>query len=233
MASNYSSTELFGTGSLLKENFTAGTEYTIALLPVEVSASTPSNTYLGMETLTFVTPALPLYFSGSIYSGSNVYGSQTDNYTQGIYIPSTNTGTNIGPLAIDTIIPPSSTVNSITGAGIGATFIFDVVGDLQGSGAEIALTATLVGAAVTATITQAKVVKGGENYISGDGITITQNDIQAAGFTNADASLQLDIFPNYLNKSNQSEIKWTPLIDVTGANVYFKATGLISASITA
>jgi len=107
------------------------------------------------------------------------------------------------------------------------------VGDLQGSGAEIALTATLVGADVTATITQAKVIKGGENYISGDGITITQNDIQAAGFTNADASLQLDIFPNYLNKSNQSEIKWTPLIDVIGANVYFKATGLISASITA
>ena len=121
MASNYSSTELFGTGSLLKENFTAGTEYTIALLPVEVSASTPSNTYLGMETLTFVTPALPLYFSGSIYSGSNVYGGQTDNYTQGIYVPS-------------------------------------------------------------------------------DGV---------------------------------SEIKWTPAVDITGTNVYFKATGLISASITA
>ena len=121
MASNYSSTELFGTGSLLKENFTAGTEYTISLQKIEVSASTTSNTYLGMETLTFVTPALPLYFSGSIYSGSNVYGGQTDNYTQGIYVPA-----------------------------------------------------------------------------EGD-----------------------------------SEIKWTPAVDVTGANVYFKATGLISASITA
>ena len=121
MASNYSSTELFGTGSLLKEDFTAGTEYTISLQKTEVSASTTSNTYLGMETLTFVTPALPLYFSGSIYSGSNVFGGQTDNYTQGIYVPA-----------------------------------------------------------------------------EGD-----------------------------------SEIKWTPAVDVTGANVYFKATGLISASITA
>jgi hypothetical protein len=120
MASNYSSTELFGTGSLLKENFTAGTEYTIALQKTEVSASTISNTYLMMETLTYTTPALPLYFSGSIYSGSNVYGGQTDNYTQGIYVPS-------------------------------------------------------------------------------DGV---------------------------------SEIKWTPAVNVTGANVYFKATGLISASIT-
>ena len=88
MASNYSSTELFGTGSLLKENFTAGTEYKISLQKTEVSASTISNTYLMMETLTFTTPALPLYFSGSSYSGSNVYGGQTDNYTQGIYVPS-------------------------------------------------------------------------------------------------------------------------------------------------
>ena len=119
MASNYSPTELFGTGSLLKENFTAGTEYTIALQKT-VIGSTVSNTYLMMETLTFTTPALPLYFSGSSYSGSNVYGGQTDNYTQGIYVPA----------------------------------------------------------------------------------------------------------------EGASEIKWTPAVNVTGANVYFKATGLISASIT-
>jgi hypothetical protein len=119
MASNYSSTELFGTGSLLKENFTAGTEYTIALQKT-VIGSTVSNTYLMMEALTYTTPSLPLYFSGSSYSGSNVYGGQTDNYTQGIYVPA----------------------------------------------------------------------------------------------------------------EGASEIKWTPAVDVTGANVYFKATGLISASIT-
>ena len=121
MASNYSPTELFGSVTKLKEDFTAGTEYTISLLKVEVSASAAtSSAYLFMETQTYPALPLPLYFSGSIFSGSNVYGSQTDNYTQGTYIP-------------------------------------------------------------------------------------------ASGF---------------------SEIKWTPAVDVTGANVYFKSTGLISASIT-
>jgi hypothetical protein len=122
MASNYSPTELFGSITKLKENFTAGTEYTISLLKVEVSASAATgSTYLFMETQTYPASPLPLYFSGSIFSGSNVYGSQTDNYTQGTYIP-------------------------------------------------------------------------------------------ASGF---------------------SEIKWTPAVDVIGADVYFKSTGLISASITA
>ncbi len=121
MASNYSPTELFGSVTKLKENFTAGTEYTISLLKVEVSASAATgSTYLFMETQTYPSSPLPLYFSGSSFSGSNVYGSQTDNYTQGTYIP-------------------------------------------------------------------------------------------AGGF---------------------SEIKWTPAVDVTGANVYFKSTGLVSASIT-
>ena len=119
MASNYSPTELFGNTTKLKENFTAGTEYTIAIQKQATSTTTGSS-YLFMETVTYATPALPLYFSGSSFSGSNVYGGQTDNYTQGIYIPAEGT----------------------------------------------------------------------------------------------------------------SEIKWTPAVNVTGANVYFKATGLISASIT-
>lgn len=88
MASNYSPTELFGSVTKLKENFTAGTEYTISLLKVEVSSSAAtSSAYLFMETQTYPSSPLPLYFSGSSFSGSNVYGGQTDNYTQGIYIP--------------------------------------------------------------------------------------------------------------------------------------------------
>jgi hypothetical protein len=119
MASNYSPTELFGSVTKLKENFTAGTEYTINIQKQDTSIGTGSS-YLFMETQTYPASPLPLYFSGSSFSGSNVYGSQTDNYTQGTYIP-------------------------------------------------------------------------------------------AGGF---------------------SEIKWTPAVDVIGANVYFKSTGLISASIT-
>ena len=88
MASNYSPTELIGTGTFLKENFTAGVENTICLTKVKVSASSAtSENYLFMETRTYPDSPLPLYFSGSSFSGSNVYGGQTDNYTQGIWVP--------------------------------------------------------------------------------------------------------------------------------------------------
>ncbi len=121
MASNYSPIELIGSGSFLKEDFTAGVENTICLTKVTdgVSGGNISENYLFMETRNYPDSPLPLYFSGSKFSGSNVYLSQTDNYTQGIWVPE-------------------------------------------------------------------------------DGV---------------------------------SEIKWTPAVDIVGADVYFKATGLISASI--
>ena len=89
MASNYSPTELLGKGTLLKEDFTAGVENTICLRKIGVSQdkALTGSTYLFMETRTYPDSPLPLYFSGSVFSGSNVYGGQTDNYTQGIYIP--------------------------------------------------------------------------------------------------------------------------------------------------
>ena len=109
----------------------------------------------------------------------------------------TGTGTNVGALK-GGIIPLSNTVGSITGGPY--TFIFDVQGDQQGSGAQIALTSN------AGTITRANVIKGGQNFISGDGVTISLNDIQAAGFTNAanpvapfTGGLQMDIFPNHIS----------------------------------
>ena len=102
----------------------------------------------------------------------------------------TGTGTNVGALK-GGLIPLSNTVGSITGGP--HTFIFDVQGDQQGSGAQIALTST------AGTITSANVIRGGRFFTSGDGITISQNDLQAAGFSNADASQQLDIFPNHID----------------------------------
>jgi hypothetical protein len=117
----------------------------------------------------------------------------------------TGTGTNVGALK-GGLIPLSNVINGITGAGINATFIFDVDGDLQGSSAQIALTATLLDGDATATITRANVIRGGQNFTSGDGITISLNDIQAAGFTNATnpvapftGGLQMDIFPNHID----------------------------------
>ena len=101
----------------------------------------------------------------------------------------TGTGTNVGALK-GGLIPLSNTVGSITGGPY--TFIFDVQGDQQGSGAQIALTST------AGTITRANVIRGGRFFTSGDGITISQNDLQAAGFSNADASQQLDLFPDHI-----------------------------------
>jgi len=109
----------------------------------------------------------------------------------------TGTGTNVGALK-GGLIPLSNTINGITGGP--HTFIFDVVGDLQGGGAQIALTST------GGTITRANVISGGQNFISGDGITISLNDLQAAGFSNAQnpvapftGGLQMDIFPNHIS----------------------------------
>ena len=95
-----------------------------------------------------------------------------------------------GPLNLGSI-PLSNTVSGITGGPY--TFIFDVNGDLFGGGAIISLTSA--GGAIVS----ARVVNGGLNFQTGDGITISQNDLQAAGFTNANASQQIDVFANYIN----------------------------------
>lgn len=44
-----------------------------------------------METLTYPPAELPLYFSGSVWSGSYAVGAVYDNYTQGISIDSDGT----------------------------------------------------------------------------------------------------------------------------------------------
>ena len=94
-----------------------------------------------------------------------------------------------GPLQLNLIpatsIPFTTTVND--------TFNFDVAGGLQGSRAVMAIT-TAAGV-----FTTARVINGGENFISGDTITITQEELQAAGFSNANAvGLIFDVFPDYV-----------------------------------
>lgn len=82
MASTYTKAELTGKGTLLKEDFTAGTEYQIVIIGKQES----SGKYLFMESLTYTDTPLPLYFSGSVWSGSNAGGAVYDNYTQGINV---------------------------------------------------------------------------------------------------------------------------------------------------
>ena len=130
----------------------------------------------------------------------------------------TGTGTNVGALKGGSI-PMSNVINNISGGGVNATFIFDVQGDQQGSGAQISLTST------AGVITRAEVVRGGQNFTSGDGITISQNDLQAAGFTNANASQQMDIFPNHISgwytPSNLAGVYGTTTGDLTTTNFVY------------
>ena len=122
-------------------------------------------------TFTFATPA---FASQSVYGGNAYFSMDSSTFTNaGLQGSSTNAI--VGALKSG-LIPLSNTVDQITGVGANTTFTFDVDGDAQGSGAQIDLTST------AGTITRANVVKGGQNFISGDGITISQNDLQAAGF---------------------------------------------------
>ena len=93
-----------------------------------------------------------------------------------------------GPLQLN-LIPASSPAFTAT---VNDTFNFDVEGSLQGSRAVMAIT-TAAGV-----FTTARVINGGENFISGDTITISQNDLQAAGFANANRNIIFDVFPNYV-----------------------------------
>ena len=127
----------------------------------------------------------------------------------------TGSGTNVGALK-GGLIPLSNVVAGIT---VDGTFLFDVNGDIQGSGAQISLTST------AGTITSAEVVRGGQNFTSGDGITISQNDLQAAGFANANASQQMDIFPNHISgwytPSNFAGVYGTTTGDLTTTNFVY------------
>lgn len=134
------------------------------------------------------TIATPAYTSQSVYFGSATLMTDSSTITNS-NLQGSSTNAKVGALK-GGIIPLSNTVSSITGGP--HTFVFDVVGDQQGSGAQITLTST------GGTITRANVTRGGQNFTSGDGITISQNDLQAAGFSNADASQQLDLFPNHI-----------------------------------
>jgi hypothetical protein len=144
-------------------------------------------------TFTFSTPTFP---SQSIYGG--------DAY----FILNSSVGGNpllspinaAGPLRLGSI-PMSNTVAGITVPAANKTFTFDVQGDNGGGGAVINLTSGDLDPTLTppsTTIISAMVVKAGLNFRTGDGITITQNDLQAAGFTNADDSQQFDVFTNYI-----------------------------------
>jgi len=136
------------------------------------------------------TIATPAYTSQSVYFGSATLTTDSSTITN-TNLQGSSTNAKVGALK-GGLIPLSNVVDQITGVGANSTFTFDVDGDIQGSGAQIELTAT------AGTITRANVTRGGQNFTSGDGITISQNDIQAAGFSNADASQQLDLFPDHI-----------------------------------
>ena len=135
-------------------------------------------------TFTIATPAYP---SQSVYFGSATFMTDSSTTTNA-NLQGSSTNPIVGALE-EGAIPLSNVVAGIT---VNGTFLFDVEGDLQGSSAQISLTST------AGVITSALVVRGGRDFTSGDGITISQNDLQAAGFANANASQQIDVFPDHI-----------------------------------
>ncbi len=81
MASTYTQAELVGSGSLLKQNFTANTQYTITVTNKALTGSA----YLFLETKTF-DDSLPYYLSGSEFSGSFVGGQVVEEWKAGINV---------------------------------------------------------------------------------------------------------------------------------------------------
>ena len=160
-------------------------DYTAA----QMTAGVLGEVLTGGTAYTF-TIATPAYSSQSVYFGSATFMTDSSTFTNAS-LQGSSTNAKVGALE-EFVIPLSNVVDQITGDGANATFTFDVAGDVFGSRAQISLTST------AGTITQATVVRGGEGYRSGDRITISQNDLQAAGFTNADASQQIDLFPDHI-----------------------------------
>ena len=86
MASTYTPAELFGSGSLLKENFTAGTPYTITITDKNITGAA----YLFLQTKPH-NPALPYYLSGSTITATNGGGVIIEPYQAGMVINTTGT----------------------------------------------------------------------------------------------------------------------------------------------
>ena len=138
-------------------------------------------------TFTFATPA---YASQSVYGGNAYFSMDSSTFTNaGLQGSSTNQ--KVGSLWPNERLPFSSPNVTTT---VNDTFTFDVVGTTRGSGAQIELTST------AGVITEGFVNSiTGSNFISGDSITISQNDLQAAGFANANRSAIMDLFPDKID----------------------------------
>jgi hypothetical protein len=138
-------------------------------------------------TFTFATPA---FTSQSVYGGNAYFSMDSSTFTNaGLQGSSTNQ--KVGSLWSGQALPFSSPNVTTT---VNDTFTFDVVGGTRGSGAQIELTSTagVINIGFVNSIT-------GSNFISGDSITISQNDLQAAGFANANRSAIMDLFPDKID----------------------------------
>jgi len=102
-----------------------------------------------------------------------------------------STNQKVGSLCSVQVLPFSSPNVTTT---VNDTFIFYVQGNTRGSGAQIELTST-AGVIIQGVVNSIT----GSNFISGDSITISQNDLQAAGFANADRSAIMDLFPDKID----------------------------------
>lgn len=135
MASTYTSNELLGSGSVLKEDFTSGTEYTITITDKDILGSA----YLFLETKLHDS-SLPGYLSGSTLSGSFVGGEVVEYYKAGINVYPDGTSEIKWTPAVDVTgnnvyIKATGNIGaSIAGGGGGdaTSFVFIMNGSSQG-----------------------------------------------------------------------------------------------------
>jgi hypothetical protein len=126
----------------------------------------------------------------NVYFGSATFMVDSSTITN-TNLQGSSTNAKVGSLWPNERLPFSSPNVTTT---VNDTFTFDVAGGIRGSGATITLTST------AGVITEGFVTsQTGSNFISGDSITISQNDLQAAGFANANRSAIMDLFPDSID----------------------------------
>jgi|TARA_R110001592_G_scaffold280361_1_gene547750 hypothetical protein len=140
----------------------------------------------------FTTPPYP----GRAIANNQAYFVMDSSTTANLSLQGSSTNRKIGSLWANYRLPFSSPNVTTT---VNDTFTFDVVGNTRGSGATITLTST------AGVITEGFVTsQTGGDYIDNDSITISQNDLQAAGFANANRSAIMDLFPDEIDGIYQS-----------------------------
>jgi len=187
---------------------------------IDGDGPTPTGTGAGWSILSQVTDSGDIDITAAMVDTAGAAGGTVRflTNTAGAIVSCTLGTTDSANYAIGSVITiPQATLqaSALNNSGTGNAIITLVAGDVstQGSGGVIAITS------VGGVSVRAEVTRGGQRYKSGDSISISQNDLQAAGFANANTNAVVSIlFSNIANgygvSSNLAGAYDTPTGDV-------------------